>query len=272
MSIHSDKDLQTSQNKRAKKHTASVSTPQHHSPRELHQLQKTIGNQALQRLLAEGAVNLNGNMLQAKMTVGAPDDQYEQEADAVAEQVMTMPDKVQREDNLEEEVLLQTKLQREDIPEEEEPLQLKIQREENYEEEEVLLQTKLQREDIPEEEEEPLQLKSIGDVPEVSVDVEDTITSMKGNGDSMPDSAREFFEPRFGQDFSDVNVHTGAEADQLNRKLNARAFATGSDIFFRKGEYNPDSSNGRELLAHELTHVVQQGGSQDVPKTDDSDD
>jgi len=59
-------------------------------------------------------------------------------------------------------------------------------------------------------------------------------------------------------DFSSVRVHTGSEAHQLNEQLNAKAFTTGQDVFFREGEYNPSSSSGQELLAHELTHVVQQ--------------
>ena len=61
-----------------------------------------------------------------------------------------------------------------------------------------------------------------------------------------------------GADFSGVRVHTGGEAHQLNEQLSAKAFTTGNDIFFRGGEYNPQSGSGQELLAHELTHVVQQ--------------
>jgi hypothetical protein len=100
-----------------------------------------------------------------------------------------------------------------------------------------------------------------GAVPDVSDAAESAIESRRGNGQPLPESARDFFEPRFGQDFSQVQIHTGEEADTLNQALQARAFTTGSDIFFREGEYDPESSGGRELLAHELTHVVQQGGS-----------
>jgi outer membrane protein OmpA-like peptidoglycan-associated protein len=67
-------------------------------------------------------------------------------------------------------------------------------------------------------------------------------------------------ESAFGVDFGSVRVHTGAQANMLNHQLSARAFTTGQDIFFRQGEYNPGSSGGQELLAHELTHVVQQNG------------
>jgi hypothetical protein len=69
-------------------------------------------------------------------------------------------------------------------------------------------------------------------------------------------------ESSFGADFSGVRVHADAQSDTLNQSLNARAFTTGQDVFFRQGAYSPGSSGGRELLAHELTHVVQQNGDQ----------
>jgi len=68
-------------------------------------------------------------------------------------------------------------------------------------------------------------------------------------------------ESAFGANFSGVRVHTGAEAHSLNRSVSAVAFTTGQDIFFSHGAYQPASSGGRELLAHELTHVVQQSGA-----------
>ena len=69
-------------------------------------------------------------------------------------------------------------------------------------------------------------------------------------------------ESSFGADFSGVRIHDDARADGLSQALSARAFATGRDVFFRQGEYSPGTSAGRELLAHELTHVVQQGGAE----------
>src|SRR5262249_34009533 len=68
---------------------------------------------------------------------------------------------------------------------------------------------------------------------------------------------------------SSVRVHTDAGADGLNRSLSAKAFTTGRDIYFRQGEYNPGGSGGRELLAHELTHVVQQNPAKVQTKPDD---
>jgi hypothetical protein len=87
------------------------------------------------------------------------------------------------------------------------------------------------------------------------------INQQRSNGSPLPGEVRAFMEPRFGADFSQVRVHTNRETDQLNRSLSARAFTTGQHIFFKRGEYNPGTHNGQVLLAHELTHVVQQRSS-----------
>jgi uncharacterized protein DUF4157 len=77
----------------------------------------------------------------------------------------------------------------------------------------------------------------------------------------MPQSARSFFEPRFGYNFSVVRLHTGKNAVQATGVINAKAFTIGRDIVFGAGQYRPETEQGRSLLAHELTHVVQQGPS-----------
>ncbi len=227
-------------------------------------LQRTRGNAYVQRLL-------NSSGIQAKLTVSSPDDEYEREADRVgdavakasASQMQRQPieeeeeelqPKVQRQEEEEEE--LQPKVQRQE--EEEEELQPKIQRQEEEEEE---LQPKIQRQE-EEEEEELIQPKSFGDqTPEVSTDLETRINAARGSGESLPDSILDSFEPQFGRDFSDVSVHTNSEADELSQQINAQAFTTGSDIFFRSGSYQPESEEGKRLLGHEMTHVVQQGGA-----------
>ncbi len=253
--------------------------------------------------------------VQPKLTVGAPNDQYEQEADRVADQVMSTPDAatqapIQREAAPEAEEL-QTKplaaaitplvqremapeekevqakrepdLQREEMPEEEE-IQTKpiasIQREERPEEEEV--QTKplggsIQREAMPEEEE--LQAKPLGNgtlqreampeeeeavqmkgAPDAAMpagsNLESRLSSSQGGGSPLPDEVRTFMEPRFGADFSQVRVHTGSDAVQMNQELNAQAFAHKQDIYFGAGKAPANNA----LTAHELTHVVQQTG------------
>jgi hypothetical protein len=90
--------------------------------------------------------------------------------------------------------------------------------------------------------------------------VERSIDQARGGGQGMDHGTRTRMEGAFGADFSGVRVHTDARADGLSQSLSARAFTTGRDVFFRQGEYNPGTSSGRELLAHELTHVVQQNG------------
>lgn len=106
-----------------------------------------------------------------------------------------------------------------------------------------------------------VELSRSGDGPaDVAPEVEQTIQQARGGGQALDSNVRAQMEPAFKADFGSVRVHTDGQADNLNRSLSARAFATGQDIFFKQGEYSPGSSSGRELLAHELTHVVQQNG------------
>ena len=95
----------------------------------------------------------------------------------------------------------------------------------------------------------------------VSADLETAIAALPGGGRPLPEEVRAFVEPRFGHDFSAVRVHADAGAAELARSVQARAFTVGEDIVFGAGEYAPDTTAGMRLLAHELTHVVQQGGS-----------
>ncbi|MCL4436294.1 MAG: DUF4157 domain-containing protein [Thaumarchaeota archaeon] len=90
-------------------------------------------------------------------------------------------------------------------------------------------------------------------------DTESIVDDAVGEGGQpLPESELSFFEPRFGHDFSRVNIHTGAKATEVARAMNARAFTVGRNIVFGEGQYNPRSSEGQLLLAHELTHFVQQ--------------
>ncbi len=195
--------------------------------------------------------------IQAKLTIGAPGDRYEQEADRVADQVMRMPEPG-RDDEAGE---IQNPLARDE--------QLRRQPVEKEEEEE---EEELQRE--------LAQPKALpGGAPKVTPDVASRIQALRGGGQGqqpvpthlaagigalrgggapLSDSARAFFEPRFGRDFSGVRVHTGPRAEGLSKALNARAFTVGSDIAFARSQYAPETTSGRRLLAHELGHVVQQ--------------
>ncbi|MFC1860711.1 DUF4157 domain-containing protein [Chloroflexota bacterium] len=194
-------------------------------------LQQTYGNSYVQRLVESVRV-------QAKLSVSSPGDIHEQEADRVAEAVTRAID------------TRETKR-------EEEGKYLLRQPEDDEEEETVQPKTVLQRQD----DEEDVQMQYAGNqLSEVATALEDRINNARGSGQALPDGARAPMENAFGVDFSGVRVHTDPESDDLNRHLSAKAFTTGKDVFFRHGEYHPYSSDGRKLLAHELTHVVQQGG------------
>jgi hypothetical protein len=232
-------------------------------------------------------------MLQRKLAIGQPDDRYEQEADQVADQVMRMPaPKIQRlypeckeelqrqpmaeEEKKKEDETLQTKPLAETIT----PLiqrQMEPTEEEEKKKEEETLQTKplagsisplIQRQTEPTEEEkkkkeeETLQTKpASGEASTVSPALQNQITALQGGGQPLPESERHFFEPRFGADFSQVRVHAGGQAAEAARAVNARAFTLGRDVVFGAGEYQPRSTEGQRLLAHELTHVMQQRNS-----------
>ena len=256
------------------------------------QLHKQFGNRAVQRMYESG-------VLQAKLKIGQPGDKYEQEADRVADQVMRMPDSnvsrqedeeevqgkpvadqitplVQRQSEEEEEIKKQPE-------EEEEPVQTKPLQRQPEDEEEVQTQPEedeetaqakfLQRpeeEEVQtqpeEEEEEPVQAKrSKESSPEVSPSFDSGIKSMRGGGQPLPKSSRAYFEPRFGADFSSVKIHTNTSAMHMARSINAKAFTFGKDVVFGEGQYSPQTSNGKRLMAHELTHVVQQEGVQPPP-------
>jgi hypothetical protein len=92
-------------------------------------------------------------------------------------------------------------------------------------------------------------------------DVEQTIARTRGGGQPLDASTRETVGGALGDPLSDVRVHTDDTADRLAGSVSARAFTTGSDVYFAKGEYNPGSGDGNRLLAHELSHVVQQRGA-----------
>ncbi len=159
--------------------------------------------------------------IQAKLTIGEPGDKYEQEADETARQVMQRIHQPQSE-----------KLQRESLPDEDE-LQMK-----------PMVQRRV----------------SNGGIVAATQDLEASINQARGGGQPLAKNIREPMEQGFGADFSRVKVHTDTQSDQLNRSIQAKAFTTGQDVFFRQGAYEPGSRGGQELLAHELTHVVQQNG------------
>ncbi|MBX0331308.1 DUF4157 domain-containing protein [Oscillochloris sp. ZM17-4] len=104
---------------------------------------------------------------------------------------------------------------------------------------------------------------------DVTPAVESGVAQLRGGGRPLAPETRGVMEQRMGHDFSQVRVHTDARAGDLARQIHARAFAVGSDVAFAPGQYRPASPEGQRLLAHELTHVAQQG--QAVIRRDDTD-
>jgi hypothetical protein len=89
---------------------------------------------------------------------------------------------------------------------------------------------------------------------------ESLLSQRKGMGFALPDELRRDMEGKFRTSFKDVRIHTDKEAGEMCEAIHALAFAHGYDIYFNEGMYNPEALSGRELLAHELAHVVQQNG------------
>lgn len=173
--------------------------------------------------------------IQKKLSIGASNDAYEAEADRVADQVVGMSDvQVQKQSNG---ALVQRKCSA-------------------CEDEHV--QKKSLADGIT-----PLIQKKKSNTVDGGVAtnaITSKINSSRGSGRAMDDNTKSFMESRFGTDFSNVRLHTDSNAIQLSQELNAQAFTVGNDIYFNKGKYNTTSTSGKHLLAHELTHTIQQKG------------
>lgn len=180
-----------------------------------------------------GDESSNRQPIQTKLTVGAPDDPLEPQADHVADQVMRMADPIA--------------VQREDLS----PPTLQRMCSECEEE--------LHRQE--DEEEQPLQAKSTtGTAPSVSAKTAQQIDGLRGSGQPLSPSERAYFEPRFGNDLGQVRIHNDSRAAATAKDIQAKAYTTGHDVVFGAGQYAPNTSEGQRLMAHELTHVVQQQG------------
>jgi len=158
--------------------------------------------------------------IQAKLTIGQVGDKYEKEADRVASQVVQGINVSQftQAQSLQQQQKLDKKIQTKFI----------------------------------------LQRQEAGSAGEASPRLTSAVNSARGGGQPLDAGLQESMGQMMGADFSEVRVHTDTRSDQLNQSLQALAFTTGQDMFFRKDAYKPESRAGQELIAHELTHVVQQ--------------
>jgi Domain of unknown function (DUF4157) len=92
-------------------------------------------------------------------------------------------------------------------------------------------------------------------------DVQAAIARRRGYGEPLEQGLRDEFAGKLGDSFHDVKVHNDGEADAIARSVSANAFTTGADMYFAAGQYKPETQEGKELIAHELAHVVQQRGA-----------
>ena len=220
----------------------------HHRIDLILHLQRTTGNQAVQRMLQTNAEELKAGVtdttpsrfgrdfsripkhpsvigaIQMKLAINKPGDEYEQEADRVSERVMRMPERLQH-----------TCTSGGDCP------MCRTQWEQPSQNTNCL-QTKRVR-------------TSVADIREAPPAVNEV---MRSPSQPLDPRARAFMESRFGHDFGQVRVHSDAGAAQSADAVNARAYCVGDDLVFGRGEYAPGSAQGRSLIAHELAHVVQQ--------------
>ena len=208
--------------------------------------------------------------VQTKLEIGEVGDKYEQEADRVASEVVSQINqpirrKLQRLSDEEAiqhrgEFAAQHRLANK-------PFQRKLQR--LSDEEAIQRRAEFAAQHKPSRSFKPFNIKSQDQTIQrqeaiaggtASADLESSIQSARGSGQSLDANLQQSMGQAMGADFSGVKIHTDSQSDQLNKSIQAKAFTTGQDVFFRQGAYEPSSRGGQELIAHELTHVVQQNG------------
>lgn len=228
--------------------------------------------------------------IQAKLSVSSPDDPQEKEADAVADQVMRMPEPVAMSEKKEEEQIQKKEDDKEEVQAKLLSPVISVQRKCESCEQEDKAQAKLfrmiQRSEDASSSSSDFACAASGsdyniDRKEISMHHSDVIqrsgrgppagstqgsfeqnlSSSKGAGNALPSDTRQFMESRFSANFSGVRIHTGGYAENLSSNIHAQAFTHGNDIYFNSGKYAPNTSAGGTLLAHELTHTIQQGAS-----------
>jgi len=228
------------------------------APAEILTLQRTIGNQGVLRLLASSRQHQrNGEIprqssppdVRAKLTIGAPDDVYEKEADSVAEDVISNSSMLLRQGAAADATGSDDGPEKRNSPRAIPELRRKCSCGGSSEEECPECRIKrvaLQR------------LSSGGDAGLEAPSIVDDVLATPGQ--PLAESARRTLEPGFGQDFSHVRVHEGSKAAESASAVNAVAYTVGNHIVFAAGQYAPETKDANRQLAHELTHTVQQTG------------
>lgn len=219
--------------------------------------------------------------VQKKIAIGKSDDSFEKEADMVADKVVNKSGPhgaIQKMGEVNEEIQEKplassiSSIQKMDKPVEEEAVQKAEQEEDSIqkmEEEEPVQKAEKEEEPIQkaEKEEEPLQKMEEEEVQakannnnrtSAGPTIESKLSESSGKGNKMDAATQSEMEAGFGADFSNVNVHVDSSAVAMSEQLGAQAFTHGNDIYFNEGKFDPDTNSGKHLLAHELTHTIQQ--------------
>ena len=209
------------------------------------------------------------DFLQPKLNVGKSGDKYEVEADKAADQIVSkskqpsssfVPSGPSIQKQTEEDVQKQEaeEIQQKPVVDKITPgVQLKpLTSIQKQPEEEV----QAKEDEIQEKEEEEIVQQKTSEGGNAS-GIENQLSASKGGGSPLDSDTRGEMESGFGSDFSGVRVHNDSNAVQMNQELGSQAFTNGNDIYFNEGKYDPSSDSGKHLLAHELTHTVQQGAS-----------
>jgi len=203
-----------------------------------------------------------GNKVQRKMTVNEPGDHFERQADQVADKVVqhiNQPKTVANAATAPATATAPAAATTSAVQKKEDKKEDKQEKEQNGADKE------LQRRPIFESDGDPnegntLKRSSQSAVPDVSPQTQQKIENSKGGGEPLPDNTRDEMESAMGADLSGVRIHNNSEAAGLSNDLQAQAFTHGNDIYFNAAKFDPESTAGMNLLAHELTHVVQQNG------------
>ena len=237
-------------------------------------LRQRVGNQGMQRLIGEMSGNSKGAA--AELTVSRPGDPHRQKADRVANPVTRMPSPVvqasldisQPGDALEVEAdSVADTVMRMSAPPPQVPGISAVSSTGSYPSirricadcaDKLPDAISLENDGAGGGKMPPQRKEGPASGLQVTPAVEANVRALQGEGSPLPPATLDFFEARFGADFSQVRVNTGGRADDTAKSLGAKAFTVGQSITFGAGQYAPASQQGRHLLAHELTHVVQQ--------------
>lgn len=202
--------------------------------------------------------------VQTKLKVGQPNDRYEREADTMADRIIQLPKSPTTTESPSETA---QQIHRSSLPSTSSTHQAgapAVQADFESNEQESIQPKRAHLHDAP-----GLQASSDGELT-TTQGFSDQLSSHSGNGSPLPSDLQGKMEGQMGADLSGVRTHTDSQAAQLSQNLGAKAFTHGSDIYFNEGQYNPSSSEGQHLIAHETTHTVQQGAAPSVQaKTDE---